>query len=309
MESLTALLLAEHDFGRFLNVGLNEFFIFMQAMAKSGNYILILTFMTVTTASFYDAFANRQLEQMKKLVDILHEKLITEECPDPEQQRYKRSVLETSSDGIQLEAYKELYTHLVDLLIICRKAKQETSPTTTKTTITTPTSTAPATIMTATTTKPMVMTTTPSTTTIPTTATSTPLPVECVNAINLTESWRLDHDGSHIRPINGGYNCDARDMINSGRPWFRFSGSGGTKLLDSCPPAFSCGTAFSLWSNSTMPSAIGVVTGFTAQGSWEYCDEYPRQASVMRCSSAPSDFVYRYDDSSDWCNFGFCGMD
>ena len=128
MESLTAFLLTEqawNDFGRFLNVGLNEFFIFMQAMAKSGNYILILTFMTVTTASFYDAFANRQLEQMKKLVDILHEKLITEECPDPEQQRYKRSVLETSSDGIQLEAYKELYTHLVDLLIICRNAKQE----------------------------------------------------------------------------------------------------------------------------------------------------------------------------------------
>ena len=103
-----------------------NFFIFMQAMAKSGNYILILTFMTVTTASFYDPFANRQLEQMKKLVDILHEKLITEECPDPEQQRNKRSVLETSSDGIQLEAYKELYTHLVDLLIICRKDRKST---------------------------------------------------------------------------------------------------------------------------------------------------------------------------------------
>ena len=56
---------ARNDFCRFLNVGLNEFFIFMQTMAKSGNYILFLTFMPVTTASLYDASANRQLEQMK----------------------------------------------------------------------------------------------------------------------------------------------------------------------------------------------------------------------------------------------------
>ena len=259
-------------------------------MAKAGNYILLLTIMTVTTASLYDASANRQLEQMKKLVDILHEKLISEECPDPEQQHYKRSVLDTSSDGIQLEAYKELYTHLVDLLIICRKAKQETTSSTTKTITTTPTDM-----------------TTPSTTTIPTT-TPPSLPVECMNAINLTESWRLDHSGSDIRPINGGWNCDTR-LINSGRPWFRFSGNAGSKLLTSCPPRHSCGTGAALWSNSTMPSAIGVATSFTAQGSYNNCNDYPRQASVMRCSSAPSDFVYRYDDSSTLCYFGFCGMD
>ena len=64
---------AWNDFGHFLNVGFSEFFVFMQAMAKAGNYILLLTIMTVTTASLYDASANRQLEQMKKLVDILHE--------------------------------------------------------------------------------------------------------------------------------------------------------------------------------------------------------------------------------------------
>ena len=224
-------------------------------MAKMGTFILLLVFMTVTTASFYDASANRQLEQMKKLVDILHEKLIREECPDPEQQRYKRSVLDTSSDGIQLEAYKELYTRLVDLLIICRKAKQEKMSSTTKTTISTTTSKTMTTTRTTTTTKPTVTTTT-------TTTTFAPLPVECVNAINLTESWRLDHSGNDIKPINGDYNCDTRDMINSGLPWFRFSRNGGTKLLNSCPAlTYSCGTGCGIWSNFTMPTYIGREVG------------------------------------------------
>ena len=93
--------------------------------------------------------------------DVLREKLITEKCLN--QQENKRNVMEASTDGVQLEAQSELYQHLVDLLIACRKAKQET-----------------------------------------TTTTSAALPVEYVNAINLTESWRLDHSGSDIEPINGG---------------------------------------------------------------------------------------------------------
>ena len=98
-------------------------------------------------------------------------------------------------------------------------------------------------------------------------------------------------------------------MINSGRPWFRFSGSAGTKMLNSCPPKLSCGTGVALLSNSTMPLAIGVVTRFTAQGSVSNFNRHPQQVSVMRCSSAPSDFVYKYEDSSKDCWIGFCGMD
>ena len=239
---------------------------------------LILVMVTFTAGSLYDPFANQDLEQMKKLVDILHEKLISEDCQDPNKTVIKTDLLETSSEGIQLEAYIELYEHLVQLIINCRKEKEGA--------------------------------TTPTTTSEPTTTTtSAPLPAECVNAINLTESWRLDHSGSWIKPINGQPNCDTTDMINSGRPWFRFSGSAGTKLLNSCPPKLSCGTGVALWSNSTMPLAIGVVTRFTAQGSVSNCTRHPRQVSVMRCSSAPSDFVYKYEDSSKDCWIGFCGMD
>ena len=272
---------------------LTDFNVFLhwQAMATKISYILVLSLAALTTASIYNAPTNRKLEQLRKLTDIIHEKLITENCLNEE--KNKRNLMETSSDGVQLEAQSELYQHLVDLLIACRKAKQETTttPITTTKTMTETTETS---------------TTAPTTTPKTTTTTSAPLPVECVNAINLTESWRKDHNGSNI---NGGSNCDTRDMINSGRPWFRISGNAGSKLLNRCPPKDSCGTEAALWSDSTMPSAIGVVTSVTAQGSYGNCNQYPRQVSVMRCSSAPSDFVYRYDDSSEACNIGFCGMD
>ena len=179
-----------------------------------------------------------------------------------------------------------------------------TPSSTTLTDMTTPTTT---TIPTTTTTTTIPTTTT--TTTIPTTTTPPSLPVECLNAINLTESWRLDHSGSDIRPINGIHNCDTRDMINSGRPWFRFLASAGSKLLNSCPAWDSCGTVCGIWSNSTMPSQVGVSVAFNAYVSCSRCDYYTRRVSVMTCFSAPYYFVYRYDDSSDQCEIGFCGMD
>ena len=65
------------------------------------------------------------------------------------QQKNKRDVIQSSLDGSKLEAQTELYNHLMDLLIACRKGKQETA-----------------------------------------TKTSVLLPVECVNAVVLTQSWR-----------------------------------------------------------------------------------------------------------------------
>ena len=97
------------------------------------------------------------------------------------QEKITNDVVQASSDGNDFEAQTELYNHLMDLLIACRKGKQETA-----------------------------------------TKISVLLPVECVNAINLTESSRLDHSGSGSKA-----HCDTRDMINSGRPWFRFVGQAG----------------------------------------------------------------------------------
>ena len=54
-----------------------------------------------------------------------------------------------------------------------------------------------------------------------------PAPSPCTSAHNLTESWRRDHDGMHLR--GGGSNtivgwaCDFRKDLQ----WFRFTGSAG----------------------------------------------------------------------------------
>ena len=56
-----------------------------------------------------------------------------------------------------------------------------------------------------------------------------PVPKECLTATNFTQSWRLDHKGSDIRPGGPdanriGWACEVRKDLQ----WFRFSGEGGT---------------------------------------------------------------------------------
>ena len=64
-----------------------------------------------------------------------------------------------------------------------------------------------------------------------TTTTPQPIPRECQTATNLTQSWRLDHNGSEIKPGGPhsytGYACDFhRDL-----QWFRFTGDAGNLSL------------------------------------------------------------------------------
>ena len=256
-----------------------------------------------------------QLEQMKMRVNTLHQALVDEECPRlPKSLFGKRNIANSPSDNVLLELETKLYHHMFDLLVTCRKRKQPTSKQPAKTILhkmTTVAKTYPkrmTTMTTQTTTTPTATTTPPTTTPDVTTTTATSAPVECLNAINLTESWRLDHSGSKIKPKNGHYNCDTRDMINAGRPWFRFTGNAGNKLLDHCVPTWSCGTASTMWSNSTMPDKVGVVTPITVyRNDGVSCTNYTKNSSVMRCSDRANDYVYRYDDDN-FCIIGFCGM-
>ena len=126
----------------------------------------------------------------------------------------------------------------------------------------------------------------------------------------------MDHLDSGIKPVNGGYNCDTRDMIAAGRPWFRFAGSAGNRLLDHCVPSYwdnnhkgSCGTATALWSDDPMPNSIGFVSTINVHSSYNsYCKWYSDvQCEVIRCSNQAYDYIYRYIGGGH-CNFGFCGM-
>jgi len=148
-----------------------------------------------------------------------------------------------------------------------------------------------------------------STVTVESTTTSKPFPLECQTARNLTEIWRADNEGMILRP-NKTVICDAREMLANGRPWFRFAGKAGNKLLDTCPPPRSCGSHIGFWSNAIMPSEVGVATQVRAYGSWTSgCYQFPIYIKVMRCSTpSQHDFIYQYAETREVFHNAFCGM-
>ena len=231
---------------------------------------------------------------------MVHELLLAEGCPDPDT-RVKRRAPEDARSEIQIEIEKAFFDELVKRLADCRqKNRTLITPTRTMPLTTTP---IPRTIITPRT------TTTPATTTPTARTTHFHQPGECEAAINLTESWRHEFSARDQKPVNGAYNCDPRDMTNNGRKWFRFTGSAGNGLLDHCIDEYRCGTHATLWSNATMPSAVGVSTTIPLYASYNSkCDQRSLTCSVMKCSDKVNDYIYRWSHSLTSCNFGFCGM-
>ena len=99
-------------------------------------------------------------------------------------------------------------------------------------------------------------------------------------------------------------------MIEQGRPWFRFSGEAGNRLLDSCRslPTWSCGTYLGMWSNAAMPITTGesreidVYAGYSGS-----CKSHTFRLKVMKCSESQHDYIHKYL-SNVYCSLGFCGM-
>ena len=86
-------------------------------------------------------------------------------------------------------------------------------------------------------------------------------------------------------------------------------------MLDYCGPSTagkgSCGANYVIWSNTLMPTEIGVVQKLTT-----YCNvghvcgqAEVRQRMVMRCSDRPHDFIYKYVGVQQGCGCSFCSMD
>ena len=58
--------------------------------------------------------------------------------------------------------------------------------------------------------------------------TTQPTPVQCLSATNLTDSWRMDHNGQDLKgggpnAHSSGWACDFRKSLQ----WFRFTGAAG----------------------------------------------------------------------------------
>ena len=170
------------------------------------NIIMLLLLIAVALIHVNVVSAIKYNNQQQELfvyenkIKILHQILFSE-CPS-----YVEAKREIHRDiSVTLEVAKKLYIELEQDLIECRKSNSRVFNIST------------------TTTTPSTTTTTPSTTT----TTVQPVPEECLIATNLTQSWRLDHKGSNIRPggphSDSGYACDLHKDLH----WFRFSGDGG----------------------------------------------------------------------------------
>ena len=235
-----------------------------------------------------------ELNIYKAQVRVVYRQL-AKECP-----QVRISKRQVDDNLGHLEIQKILYDELFKKLIECKKMKsrmsefenlgpvnntdQETSTTTAKAT---PTTTKQTTLITLT------------------------QPVECQQAVNYTQSWRRNHEGSGIRPggpdSQEGYACDFGE---SSSRWFRFSGAAGTHMLDSCPKRRSCGTRYSYWTDEKLPKDIGAESTINVYGVYKHnCKWFKETVKVMRCSWDTShDLIYRQIlNKNESCTSAFCG--
>ena len=163
--------------------------------------ILVLAILVVSSNGEITRLDNHQQELFfyREQIKVIHQ-LLNAECPQlvkVKQQTYGDLEL-----FYQVEAAKKAYQILIQDLVKCRKTKSRNST--------------------------VAISTKSSATTMPTVPSKTQVYLpECLSAKNLTGSWRLDHNGSHIRPGGDhsydGHTCDLhRDL-----EWFRFTGKAG----------------------------------------------------------------------------------
>lgn len=113
-----------------------------------------------------------------------------------------------------------------------------------------------------------------------------------MSTLNLTQGWRNSYPGDDR------INSDV--TILSNKRWFRFKGEAGTRLKNTCPTQYSCGSTAGYWSDHQMPREVGDPRSFTLYESWS-SDSYTRcksksfKATVTKCSKR-GDYVYRIDE-------------
>lgn len=160
---------------------------------------LIILFVILST--FFDpsvtidsSALTRELAVYDQQIRILYD-LITERCPGT---KIDKRALTSDELSIQLVVKKAHFERLTKLLVVCKRVRLTTTPT-----------------------MPTTVTTTTKRPTVP-------VPAECKTATNLTEGWRLEHNGKKLRPDTlhsdwQNFGCDFHKDLK----WFRFSSFAG----------------------------------------------------------------------------------
>ena len=270
-------------------------------MAKGLACCILLAAAAVLTATYIPSRAETGLFLARKRVELLR-KRIEKDCPQvlrTEPWLGKRHTVEnTLPHEVSSDIEAELYNKMLQLYIKCQVKTTSSS----KTISTTPTSTTTTYLPTTTTMTPTSTATT--TTTTPSTTepeiTNSKLP-QCVSTstVNLTQYWRNNYSGSRLS------NSDVDSLY---KVWFRFTGAAGNQLKNTCPTQYSCGSTGAYWSDDHMPTVVGDTRSFTMYESVEGCKKRRFAATVTKCSSLHSDYVYRLDVKMSGGYDTFCGM-
>ncbi|XP_069841008.1 uromodulin-like [Dendropsophus ebraccatus] len=116
----------------------------------------------------------------------------------------------------------------------------------------------------------------------------------CLNHTVLDEPWRSTSNIYDYR-----LNCDYNKT-----GWYRFIGSGGVRMPESCTPKYTCGTAASMWLMGTHPIVSDGIVTRTVCASWFWgCCAWSTTVQIKACSAGYH--VYRLNGTPD-CDLSFC---
>nr|XP_033770147.1 uromodulin-like [Geotrypetes seraphini] len=114
----------------------------------------------------------------------------------------------------------------------------------------------------------------------------------CVNHTVLNEFWRSISYGT-------GSNCD-----NIKKGWYRFTGSGGTRLPESCVPTQRCNTLSPMWLNGTHPVDADEIVNRTACAHWNgNCCLW---SSTVQIKSCPGGYYVYKLNGTPACYLSYC---
>ncbi|KAM4632545.1 uromodulin-like [Discoglossus pictus] len=117
----------------------------------------------------------------------------------------------------------------------------------------------------------------------------------CINHTILNDPWRSTNFSSLSNPVH----CDSGF---SG--WYRFMGSGGIRLPETCPSLRSCNSEVPLWLAQSHPQPKDGIVSRTICGHWrENCCHWSTDIQIKACTGGYH--VYKFEATSS-CKLGYC---
>ncbi|XP_030067927.1 uromodulin [Microcaecilia unicolor] len=114
----------------------------------------------------------------------------------------------------------------------------------------------------------------------------------CFNHTVLNEFWRSTSYGA-------GSNCD-----NGKKGWYRFTGSGGTRMLESCVPTHTCNTHAPVWLKGAHPVDADGIVNRTACAHWKgNCCHWSTTVQIKSCPGGYH--VYKLN-GTPVCSLTYC---